>query len=73
VTHTETGMVSKTTWRFGPEDMDKAKFIIKYFKRVSWTGLFQSFHKFKIASLEAELQLPKLQQKSHNHTSLNRS
>jgi hypothetical protein len=28
---------------------------------------------FKIASLEAELQLPKLQQKSQNHTLLNRS
>jgi hypothetical protein len=33
----------------------------------------KSFQKFKIASLEAELELTKLQLKSQTHTSLNRS
>jgi hypothetical protein len=31
---------------------------LNYVKR-AWTGLSESFEKFKIASLEAELQLPK--------------
>jgi hypothetical protein len=33
-------------------------------------GLFKSFENFNIASLEAELQLSKLQLKSQNHASV---
>jgi hypothetical protein len=36
-------------------------------------GLFKSFEKFKIAPLEAELPLSKVQLKSQNHASLNKS
>jgi hypothetical protein len=66
------GVVGKTPWRFGTEDLVKTKFIKKFVK-ITWTGLFESFEKFKIASLEAEIQLSKLQLKSQIHTSLNRS
>jgi hypothetical protein len=75
MTHTETskiGTVSKTAWRFGPEDLVKTKFIIIVHKK-SINRVFQLLEKFKIASSEAELQLPKLRLKSQNHTSLNRS
>jgi hypothetical protein len=65
-------MVSAVAWRFGPEDLVKTKLFIIVCKK-KWAGLFKSFEKFKIASLEVELQLPKLQLKSENHTSLNRS
>jgi hypothetical protein len=47
--------------------------LLQYIVRRAWTGLSKSFEKFKIASLEAELQLSKLWQKSKNHASLNRS
>jgi hypothetical protein len=55
-------MVSKTAGLFGPEDLVKTKFIIMYCKR-AWTGLSKFFEKFKIASLEEELELSKLQLK----------
>jgi hypothetical protein len=57
------GMVSAAALRFGPEDLVETKLIIIVCKK-TWAGLFKSFEKFKIASLEAELQLPKLQLKS---------
>jgi hypothetical protein len=65
-------MVIATAWCFGLKELVKTKFIIKGYKK-SRTGLFKSVEKFMIAPLEAELQLPKLQLKSQNYTSLNRS
>jgi hypothetical protein len=75
MTHTETGKigtVSATAWHFGPEDLVTAKFIIIVCKK-SMGRAFKIFEKFKIASLEAKLELPKLQLKSQNYASLNRS
>ncbi len=48
------GMVSAASLRFGPEDLVETKLIIVVCKK-TWAGLFKSFDKFKIASLEAEL------------------
>jgi hypothetical protein len=53
-------VVSKSPWLFGPEDLVKTKFITIYMVKRAWTGPSKSFEKFKIASLEAELQLSKL-------------
>jgi hypothetical protein len=50
-------VVSKTAWHFEPEDLVKTKFIKIYHKKIM-DRLSESFEKFKIASLEAELQLP---------------
>jgi hypothetical protein len=61
------GAVSATTWCFGPEDLVKTTFIIIYCKK----SMDRAFEKFKIASLEAELRLSKLQLISQNHTSIN--
>jgi hypothetical protein len=38
--------------------------LLQYIVKRAWIGLSKSFEKFKIASLEAEPQLPKLQLKS---------
>jgi hypothetical protein len=75
VTHRETGKigtVNPNAWHFGPEDLVKSKSVMIVAKR-AWTGLLKSFRKFKIALLEAELQVPKLQLKLKNHALLNRS
>ncbi len=53
------GGVSKTTWRFGPEDLVKTKFIIIHCYK-SIQGYLNLLKNLKTASLEAELQLSKL-------------
>jgi hypothetical protein len=64
--------VTATAWRFGPDDLVKTNKVIINCKK-NMERAFKSFEKFKIALLEAELQLPKRQLKSQNYTSLNRS
>ncbi len=61
--------MNATADNFEHEGLVKTKLVIIVCK--TWIELFKSLEKFKIDSLEAELQLPKL--KSQNYTSLNRS